>query len=66
MNDDFINDLGIKICEALDISRKFERVAILDSNKNISIYYDDDKKEHRPHAHISLNNNRIGWIWLDT
>lgn len=23
-------------------------------------------KHHRPHAHILVNNKKVGWIWLDT
>ena len=54
------NLYGFRVIEQRDRVQRF--------NSILSIYvYNEDNAEHnRPHAHITLNNNKIGEIYIDT
>ena len=43
-----------------------ERVFRFNSRLSIYVNNEETAKHHRPHAHITVNNNRIGRIFLDT
>ena len=42
-----------------------ERVQRFNSVLSIYVYSEDNAKHSRPHAHITLNNRKIGEIYID-
>ena len=51
---------GFRVVEQRDRIQRFNSVL------SIYVYNEDNAKHSRPHAHITLNNRKIGEIYIDT
>ena len=50
---------GFRVIEQRDRVQRFNSVL------SIYVYNEDNAKHSRPHAHITLNNRKIGEIYID-
>ena len=68
MNNYFLYELLRMLSSYYEFNIIEQRERIQRFNNKLSLYVFDERnaKHHRPHAHIFVNNQKLGIIWLDT